>query len=192
MAKATKDAKESKPVKEAKTPKSIKDRSANPMRAIKIEKVVISAGAVGDNLTKSKKLLEIISGKKAQIIASTKRIPAFNVRPELEVGTCITIRDADAIALLQRLLGAIDNKLSKKSIAPNHFSFGIKEYIEIPGMEYHRDIGVRGLNVTVTFARPGLRVQRKKIKYAKVGKKQQIPQEEIIKFMEGQFKTAFY
>jgi large subunit ribosomal protein L5 len=160
------------------------------MRTIKIEKVVISAGAVGDALTKAKKLLEIISGKKAQIIASSKRIPDFNVRPGLEVGTRVTLRNQDAIVLLKRLLGAIDNKLKKKSIADNHFSFGIQEYIEIPGIEYQRDIGIRGLNVTVNFARPGLRVQRKKIKSGKVGKVQYVTQDEIVSFMQEGFKTA--
>jgi len=162
----------------------------NPMRKIAIEKVVISAGATGDALTKSKKLLEIISGKQAQIIQSTKRIPDFKVNPGLEVGTRVTIRHDDAIVLLKRLLGAIDNKLKKKSISDNHFSFGITEYIEIPGIEYQRDIGIRGLNVTVTFARPGLRVQRKKIKGSKVSKVQYVTKDEIAHFMREGFKTA--
>ncbi len=162
----------------------------NPMRKISVEKVVISAGATGDSLTKAHKLLEIISGKKAQIIKSSKRIPDFDVRPGLEVGTRVTIRNEDAVVLLKRLLSAIDNKLKKKSISDNHFSFGIKEYIEIPGMEYQRDIGIRGLNATVTFARPGLRVQRKKIKGSKVAKVQYVTQDEIIQFMTEGFKTA--
>ena len=162
----------------------------NPMRKVSVEKVVISAGATGDALTKAHKLLEIISGKKAQIIKSSKRIPDFDVRPGLEVGTRVTVRDNDAIVLLKRLLGAIDNKLKKKSISDNHFSFGITEYIEIPGMEYQRDIGIRGLNATVTFARPGLRVQRKKIKGSKVAKTQYVTKEEIMQFMTEGFKTA--
>ncbi|MSS75234.1 50S ribosomal protein L5 [Candidatus Pacearchaeota archaeon] len=162
----------------------------NPMRKISVEKVVISAGATGDSLTKAHKLLEIISGKKAQIIKSSKRIPDFDVRPGLEVGTRVTIRNEDAVVLLKRLLSAIDNKLKKKSISDNHFSFGIKEYIEIPGMEYQRDIGIRGLNATVTFARPGLRVQLKKIKGSKVAKVQYVTQDEIIQFMTEGFKTA--
>ena len=160
------------------------------MRKISVEKVVISAGATGDTLIKAHKLLEIISGKKAQIIKSSKRIPDFDVRPGLEVGTRVTVRNEDAIILLKRLLSAIDNKLKKKSIADNHFSFGIAEYIEIPGIEYQRDIGIRGLNATVTFARPGLRVQRKKIKGSKVAKVQYVTQEEIMQFMTEGFKTA--
>ena len=163
--------------------------SNNPMRNVYIEKVLLSAGATGDDLAKARKLLDILSGRKAQVVASQKRIPDFDVRPGLEVGTSVTLRGKAAIDLLKRLLGAIDNTLRKKQISTNHFSFGIREYIEIPGTEYHREIGIRGLNVTVVFARKGLRVKRKKIKFGKVPKKQYIIQEEIIKYMEDNFKT---
>jgi large subunit ribosomal protein L5 len=165
--------------------------STNPMRTIKIEKVLLSAGATDTDLQKAKKLLELVSGNKAQLIASTKRIPEFDVRPGLEVGTRVTLRGKAALTLLNRLLSAIDNKIKKKQVSENHFSFGIKEYIEIPGIEYQRDIGIRGFNITVVFARPGLRVKRKKIKRGVVPKKQFISKEEIMKFMEGEFKTQF-
>ncbi|MEK6888714.1 MAG: 50S ribosomal protein L5 [Nanoarchaeota archaeon] len=161
----------------------------NPMRKIKMEKVVVSAGAVGDDLQKAKKLLELLTKRKAQIITSNKRIPDFGVRPGLEVGTRITLRGKEANELLRRLLGAIDNKLKGKQIADNHFSFGIKEYIEIPGIEYQRDIGIRGLNVTVVFCRPGLRVQRKKIKSGYIALKQQVQKNEIENYMGEVFKT---
>ncbi|MDP3881632.1 MAG: 50S ribosomal protein L5 [Nanoarchaeota archaeon] len=163
----------------------------NVMRAPYIEKVIISAGATGDDLIKARKLLELLSKKKAQIVQSNKRIPDFGVRPGLEVGTRITLRRKDAIDLLKRLLGAMDNALRKKQISENHFSFGLEEYIEIPGIEYQRDIGIRGLNVTIVFARKGLRVGVKKIKSGKVPKKQRVSKEEIITYMEENFKTKF-
>ena len=163
----------------------------NPMRKIKIEKIILSAGATGDDLAKSKKLLELVSGRKAQIMASSKRIPEFDVRPGLEVGARVTLRNEEAIELLKRLLSAIDNELKKKQLADNHFSFGIKEYIEIPGIEYQRDIGIRGFNITIVFIRPGVRVRLKKIKRGKVPKKQIISKNEIEKYMGDVFKTKF-
>jgi len=168
-----------------------KASSDNPMRSIFIEKVVLSAGAKGPDLEKAKKLLEVITKRKAQVIASQKRIPDFDVRPGLEVGTRVTLRDQAARTMLKQLLGAIDNKLKKKQLSSNHFSFGIEEYIEIPGIEYQRDIGIRGLNVTIVFARPGLRVKRKKIKASAIPARQHISQEEIINYMEKEFKTKF-
>src|SRR3990172_7476500 len=127
----------------------------NPMRGIKIEKILLSSGATGDDLKKAKKLLDFVSGRKAQILTSNKRIPEFDVRPGLEVGTRVTLRGEEAISLLRRLLGAIDNEISEKQLADNHFSFGIREYIEIPGVGYQREIGIRGFNVTIVFVRPG-------------------------------------
>jgi len=121
---------------------------------------------------------------------SHKRIPAFGVRPKLEVGAVVTIRK-DVKEVLKRMLTAIDNKLKKKQISVNNFSFGIKEYIEIPGMEYQRDIGIMGLDVTVVFKRAGRRVGIRKIKTGKIPIRQRISKEEIIKFMEENFQTEF-
>lgn len=166
-------------------------KTENLMRKIRIEKVVLSCGATGSDLERAKKLLEMLSKRKVQIIAAgpKRRIPAFNVKPGLELGARVTLRGREAIDVLKQLLGGIDNELSEDQIAENAFSFGIKEYIEIPGIEYQRDIGIRGLNVTVVFIRPGFRTKRKKIKSSKLPRKQIITQEEIIRFMEENFKT---
>ncbi len=163
----------------------------NPSRKIKLEKVVLSCGATEKDLEKAGKLLGLISGMKVQVLRSRKRIPNFNVQPGLEVGVRTTLREAKATQLLKRLLAAINNTLFLKQISENHFSFGIKEYIEIHGLEYQRDVGIRGLNVTVDFIRNGARVKRKKIKSGKLPKKQQVTIEEITKFMEDNFQTNF-
>jgi len=116
---------------------------SNVMRSPKISRVVLSAGAVDKDLEKAKKLLEVISEKKAQITLSgpRARIPAFGVKPKMELGTNVTLRNEEAIEILKRLLGAIDNKLRVKQIDKNNFSFGIPEYINIPGIKYMREIG---------------------------------------------------
>lgn len=162
----------------------------NPTRQIRIEKVVLSVGGTAEQLEKGVKLLKIITGKVPAKMKSHKRIPAFGVRPKLEVGAVVTMR-GNAKEILKRMLTAIDNKLRKKQISVNNFSFGIKEYIEIPGMEYQRDIGIMGLDVTVVFKRAGRRVRIRKIKTGKIPDRQKITKEEIIKFMEENFQTEF-
>ena len=178
----------------AENPKTImKSRQSdleNPMRKIKIEKLVLSVGGIGENLEKGFKLLSFITKRKPAKMKSSKRIPSLNVRPGLEVGVVITIRK-DKEELLKRLLAAVDNTLRKKQISENNFSFGIKEYLEIPGMEYQRDIKIMGLDVTIVFKRAGRRIKLKKIKKGRVSKKQIISREEIIKFMEDNFQTRF-
>ncbi|MFZ1970858.1 MAG: 50S ribosomal protein L5 [Candidatus Nanoarchaeia archaeon] len=160
------------------------------MRSIKIEKIVFGVGGTEDKLEKSAKLLEILTGRKAAKMKTNKRIPSLSVRPKLNVGAIITIR-RDFEPLLKRVLVAIDNKIRKKQISENTFSFGLKEYIEIPGMEFQRDIGITGFDVTITFKRAGKRIQLRRIKNSRLPKKQRISKEEIIKFMEDNFQTKF-
>ncbi len=162
----------------------------NSTRQIKVEKVILSVGGTAEQLEKGVKLLKLITGRKPAKMKSHKRIPTLGVRPGLEIGAVITIRK-DVKEMLKRMLIAIDNKLKKKQISENNFSFGIKEYIEIPGLEYQRDLGIRGLDVTVVFKRAGKRVSLKKIKKGKIPARQKISKEEIIKFMEDNFQTEF-
>jgi large subunit ribosomal protein L5 len=167
-----------------------KDKKINPMQEIKIEKIILNVGGTGDYLEKGFKLLKYLTDKKPTKTKAGKRIPTWGVRPGLEVGVVVTLRD-DKEAFLKRMLTTIDNRLKKKQVSENTLSFGIKEYIEIPGVEYQREIGIMGFDVTVTFKRAGRRVKLRKIKQNKVGKKQIISKEDIIKFMEENFQTEF-
>ncbi len=162
----------------------------NKMREIKIEKIVLSVGGTAEELEKGFKLLEFLTGKKPAKTRSKKRIPTLGVRPKLEVGAVVTLRK-NFEELLKKLLISIDNTLKKKQVSENNFSFGIKEYIEIPDIEYQRDIGIRGFDVTVAFKRNGRRVKLRKTKKGKIPKRQAITKEEIIKFMEEKFQTEF-
>ncbi len=162
----------------------------NKMREIKIEKVVLSIGGTGENLEKGFRLLKMLTGKNPAKMKSRKRIPSLGVRPNLEVGSVVTLRK-NTEEIIRRTLATKDNTLRKSQISDNSFSFGVKEYIEIPGVEYQRDIGIRGFDVTLTFKRAGKRVKIKKVKRGKVPKRNEIGKEEIIKFMEDKFKTNF-
>jgi large subunit ribosomal protein L5 len=166
------------------------ENKENPMREIKIEKVVLSVGANGEELEKGVKLLKLLTGRKPSKRMSHKRIPSLGVRPKLEIGAMVTLRK-NPEEVLRRMLAAVDNTLRKRQISENNFSFGIHEYIEIPGLEYQRDIGIMGLDITVVFKRAGRRISRKKIKKAKIPKRQNISRKEIIKFMEEKFQTQF-
>ena len=161
----------------------------NKMREVRIEKIVLSCGAVKEELDKGYKLLERITGGKPSRRRSYRRIPTFGVRPKMEVGCMVTVRGNEARELLIRLLSGVENQISVKKITDNHFSFGIKEYIEIAGEKYDRDLGLIGLKVTVVFSRRGKRTFIKKIKRGKRTKKQDVKKQEIIKFMEENFQT---
>ena len=163
------------------------------MKKIRLEKVTLNCGAGTEphRIEKCIKLLELISGGKAKVIITNKRIPAFGVRPGLKLGCKVTIRGKNKTELLKRLLEAISNKLSPKQINPGSFAFGIMEYIEIPGVPYQRDIGLLGLDVCITLTRPGARIERKKINKGKIPKRNKITKEDTIKFMQDNFNTKF-
>ena len=163
----------------------------NPTQEIFIEKVVLNIGSTGEKLERGYKLLQRITGRKPmKVKVQRKRIPTWGVRPGLEVGAFVTVRKGYE-ELLKRLLVAVENKLRKKQIAVNHFSFGLKEYIEIPGIEYQRDIGIMGFDVIVVFSRQGRRISTRSLKKTPLPKKQYVSKEEIIKYMEDHFKTTF-
>ena len=161
------------------------------MREVRIEKIVLSCGGTAEKLEKSLRLLKALTGRKPSTIQSKRRIPNFGVRPGLEVGCKLTLRGKAGEEMLKRLLQAENNEVREKSVKENHFSFGIREYIEIPGVEYQRDIGLLGLNVTVDFARTGRRVEFRKIKRSKMNKKQYVTREEIKDYMVKHFGTKF-
>ncbi len=160
----------------------------NIMREIEIEKIILNCGAIGEKLDRSVKLLEMITKRKVSKTKSRKRIPAFGIAPGKEAGCKVTIRNKEEIEkLLKRFFAAIGNKLPKKVITNNHFSLGIHEYIEVPGLEYNRDIGILGFEVAVVFKRKGKGIVYKKKNKIKYPKKQEVSKEEIIEFLNKNF-----
>jgi large subunit ribosomal protein L5 len=162
----------------------------NPMRNIEVEKVIINigTGANQDKLKKAIKLVQTLTGKTPIKTISKKRIPAWGLRPGLPVGCKITLRKKNAIDLLKRTLEARENKLKKNCFDEyGNVSFGLEEYIEIPSMKYDPDIGIMGLQVSVTLKRPGYRIKRRKVKKRKIPKKNRISKQESINFFKDNF-----
>ena len=160
----------------------------NKMREIKLDKVVLNIGGTGDKLDKGEILLKTLTDKKPVRVKATKRIPTWQVRPGLDVGIKVTLRGKDAIEILKKLLPAIDNTLKDKQIQVNCFSFGIHEYIEIPGVEYIREVGIMGFEVVGVFSRAGKAVERKKVKRGKA-RRLSVSREEIEDYLVSKFKT---
>lgn len=158
------------------------------MREIRIEKLVLNCSGIGDKIERAGKLLKFLTNKKPMFIKSKRRIPAFNVRPGIVTGCKVTIRNKKEIeALMKKLLAALENKLKKKQFRDGFVSFGIKEYIEIPGVEYQRDIGIVGLDATLVLKRSGERVARRKNKKGPVHQK--ISSEETRNFIKEKFNV---
>ncbi len=164
----------------------------NKMREIRIEKITlnIGVGQPGEKLEKAVKLLSTISEMKPIQTRTMKRIPTWGLRPNLAIGCKVTLRGNRAEEILSRLLKGVDNTLEiTKFDEQGNFSFGIKEYIDIPGVNYEVDIGIIGLEVAVTLERPGYRVKKRKVKRGKIPKRHLIKKEEALNFIRNKFNV---
>lgn len=159
----------------------------NPMRAIRLEKVTLNMGA-GDahqKVESSKKLLSLLTGKKV-VVTKTKKRTTFGSAKGRDIGAMVTLRGKEAEDMLKRLMGAIESLITPTHFDVNgNFSFGIKEYVHIPGMNYYPDIGILGFDVAVTLTRPGYRVRKRRIRPAPLGKQHIITAEEAMQWAQS-------
>jgi len=135
----------------------------NPMKEIRVEKVVINIGCgeAGEKLEKAKKLLGMITGKSVVVTKSHKR-STFGVPKGRAIGVVVTLRGEDAMKFLERALDANAHKLKPTVFdRQGNFSFGVHEHIGLPGVKYDPEIGIYGMDVCVRLERRGYRVSRK-------------------------------
>ncbi|MBI5389421.1 50S ribosomal protein L5 [Candidatus Woesearchaeota archaeon] len=159
----------------------------HPMRKIRIEKITLNIGAGKEQarLEKAVKLLKAITGIEPVKTTTMKRIQAWGLRPGLPIGCKLTVRGKKAESLFKRLLQARDNLLSEKQFDMNgNLTFGIPEYIDIPDAKYDPDIGIMGLMVCVTLARPGYRICKRRIATKKIPHKHKVTKGDAITFMK--------
>ena len=156
----------------------------NPMDQIKISKatVNIGVGESGEKLTRALTLLENFTEQKPVKTFSKVTNPEFGIRK----------RQPIACKVIKMVLDGINNKIKPTQFdAQGNLSFGIREHIDIPGMRYNPDIGIFGMNVSVTFEKPGYRIAKRKIQNKKIPQKHKITPEQTMKFMEDNFNVNY-
>jgi large subunit ribosomal protein L5 len=165
----------------------------NTMKIIGIEKVTlnIGTGKSQDQLERALKLLKIITGREPVKNITKKRIQGWGIRPGLAIGCKVTLRGKTAEEVVKRLLEARENILKENNFDNSgNISFGLAEYIDIPGMKYNPDIGTMGLQACITLQRPGFRVKRRKNQKKQIPKNHTITHEDAMQFMKEQFKAV--
>lgn len=164
----------------------------NPMQLPRIEKVTLNIGA-GKDQTKLEKglvLIRAITGIDPIKTVTKKRIPNWGLRPGLPIGCKLTLRKAKAIDVLKRLLQAKEFKLKDSHFDDaGNISFGITEYIDIPGVAYDPKIGIMGLQVCISLEKRGYRIKRRKLAQKKISKKHTVTKEEAITFMQKEYNV---
>ena len=161
----------------------------NKMREIKIEKVSLNIGCGDDHqkIERAKKLLELLTNRKA-IVTLSKRRSTFGVPKGKPLGVKVTLRKKPAEEILRTVLQAVENKLRMSQFDKDgNLNIGIKEYIDLPGVKYVYDIGVLGFGVAAVFERPGFRIKRRKIQKRIIPQEHKLNKEEVAKWLKEKF-----
>jgi len=162
----------------------------NPMQQPRIEKLTLNIGAGKDQtrLEKGVAVIKMLTGIEPIKTVTIKRIPTWGLRPGLPIGCKLTLRKSKAVEILKRLLDAKEKKLRDSQFdETGNISFGIHEYIDIPGAIYDPKIGVLGLQVCVTLEKPGYRIKKRKREQKPVPKKHTVSKAEAMTFMQKTF-----
>ena len=127
----------------------------------KIEKIILNMG-LGEDASDGKKLkaciddLALIAGQKPVITKFKKSISNFKTRKGANAGAKVTLRSSKMYEFIDRLINIALPRikdfrgLSSKGIDKSHnFSFGIKEHIVFPEVNFDKVDKIRGLDITM-------------------------------------------
>jgi large subunit ribosomal protein L5 len=127
----------------------------------KIEKIILNMG-LGEDASDGKKLkacvedMALISGQKPIITKFKKSISNFKTRKGSNAGVKVTLRAQRMYEFIDRLINIALPRikdfrgLSSKGIDSSHnYSFGIKEHIVFPEVNFDKVDKIRGLDITI-------------------------------------------
>ena len=134
----------------------------NIMEVPKLTKITINMG-VGDAVNDKKIMdsavrdLSLIAGQKALITKSRKSIAGFKIRDGWPIGCKVTLRREQMYEFLDKLINISLPRtrdfrgLSAKSFdGRGNYSFGVREHIIFPEIDFEKTEGVRGMDITFT------------------------------------------
>ena len=162
----------------------------NQMKKISVAKVVLNMGVgkSGEPIEQAKRALEQIAGQKPNPRNAKATQRDWGVHKGEPIGVAVTLRRQPAIKLIKRLFTAKGNQMNGSSFDDfGNLSFGIKEHIDIPGVKYDPQIGILGLNVSISLARPGFNIRFRSKHKASVGNHHRITSEEAKDFLTKEF-----
>ncbi len=162
-----------------------------PMRRPRLAKVTvnISVGAATERLRGAMKVIEMITGQKPVPRRAKRTIRDFGIRKGENIAAMVTLRGEKAVEFLKKAFEAIGYKLKASSFDEyGNVAFGIKEHIQIPGVKYDPEIGVYGMDVAITFERPGYRVlRRRRARKKHIPRRHRVTREEAMLYLHKEF-----
>ena len=160
------------------------------VRDLRIEKTVVNIGVgeAGERLLKAQKVLEMLTGQKPVETISKTTNKDLGIREGMPIGCKVTLRGEKAEDFLKRALWVKNNKLANYNFDPEgNFSFGVPDYTEFEGMKYNPEIGIFGMDVSVSLKRPGYRVTKRRRRASKLPVRHRVTREEGVQFIRDRF-----
>lgn len=162
----------------------------SPMKKITVAKVVLNMGVgkSGEPIERAKRALQQIAGQQPspRMARATQR--DWGVHKGEPIGVAVTVRKQPALDLLKRLFAAKGNQVKGSSFDNfGNISFGIREHIDIPGVKYDPNIGIVGLNVSLSLTRPGFNIRVRSKHKASIGEHHRITSDDAKEFLSREF-----
>lgn len=139
---------------------------ANPMQVPHVEKIVVNIG-MGEAIANGRALeaaagdLAAITGQKPLVRKAKRSIAQFRLREGMSIGLMVTLRGERMYEFLDRLVNAALPRIrdfrgvpTKSFDGRGNYSFGLREQLVFPEIDYDKIDKLRGLEITiVTSAR---------------------------------------
>jgi len=136
-------------------------KCVNTHQVPKLSKIVLNIG-LGEDASDAKKVkasqddLTSIAGQKAIVTKFKKSIANFKTRKGFSAGVKVTLRATKMYEFIDRLINiALPRIKDFRGLSPNaidkfgNYSFGIKEHIIFPEINYDKVDKIRGMDITL-------------------------------------------
>lgn len=152
--------------------------------------VNIGVGEAGEKLTKSQRVLKNITGQDSVQTLSQTTNKDWGLRKRMPIGCKVTLRKRLAEKFLIEALKTRDNRIAEYAFDDQgNFSFGITDHTLFESQKYDPDIGIFGMDISITMEKPGYRIKKRRLDRRKIPHRHLITRKETIEYIKEKFKA---
>ena len=158
----------------------------------KIEKITVNIGVgeAGERLEKAQSVLKDITGHKPVQTLSKITSKDWSLRKRMPIGCKVTLRKKDSEKFLTEALQTRENKIAEYAFDnEGNISFGIPDHTLFKSQKYNPNIGIFGMDVSITMEKTGYRIKRRRLYRRKIPNKHKVKREDTIKFFNEKYKV---
>ena len=167
-------------------------KKQNPMTMARIEKVTVNIGVgeAGERLKKAESVLKNITHLSPVQTLSTITNREFGLRKRMPIGCKVTLRGEPAIDFLKRAWDTRENRIADYAFDDQgNLSFGIPDHTLFKDQKYDPDIGIFGMDISITMKKPGYRIKKRRIQRRKLPHRHHVSREEAMNYIAKTFNV---